>query len=87
MYINEAESVLILVKRDIVGLIVNFVGDAEVCIVVELNGRGLSGGSGRSPPPLGDALLHGNLVEEPLGRFKHGGREDNTDVCTVKDDA
>ena len=87
MYINEAESVVTLVQCDVVGLIGNLVGDAEVCIVVEHNGRGLSGGSGRSSLPLGDALLRGNLVKEPLGRFKLGGREDDTDVCTVEVDA
>ena len=56
-----------LVLRDVVGLIVDFVGDAEICVIVEHNGRGLSGGSGRSLSPLFNALFCGNLVEESLG--------------------
>ena len=87
MNVNETKSVVALVQRDVVGLIIDFVGDAEVCIIVEHNGKSLNGGSGGSPSPLGNALFRGNLVEVPLSRFKHGEIEGSTDVCTMEDDA
>ena len=67
MNIDETKSVVGLVQHDVVGLIVDFVGDAETCVTMEHIGRGLSGGCGRSPSPLFNALFRGNLVEESLG--------------------
>ena len=66
MNIDETKSVVGPVQRDVVGLIVDFIGDSEIGVIVEHNGRGLCGGSGRSPSPLFVAFLRGNLVGESL---------------------
>ena len=50
------------------------VGDTEVGLVVEDNGRGCSsGGSSRNPLPLFEEILLSDLVDDILGGSEHDG--------------